>query len=83
LIFKLNNPNLTVFSRSHALAWERILDAPASKLNENFHFSFLSVMMNWTLARPDCIPTLARGNEKTLPNLKDSIRGSSFFIEKT
>jgi hypothetical protein len=66
LIFKLNNPNLTVFSRSHALAWERILDAPASKLNENFHFSFLSVMMNWTLARPDCIPTLARGNEKNM-----------------
>jgi len=53
-----------LFSRSHALAWERILDAPASKLNENFHLSFLSVMMNWTLARPDCIPTPARGNEK-------------------
>jgi hypothetical protein len=55
-----------------APAWERILDAPASKLNENCHFSFLSVlsvlsvMMNWTLARPDCIPTPARGNEKTI-----------------
>jgi hypothetical protein len=23
-------------------------------------------MMNWTLARPDCIPTPARGNEKTI-----------------
>jgi hypothetical protein len=27
-------------------------------------------MMNWTLARPDCIPTPARGNEKFL-KLKD------------
>jgi len=26
--------------------------------------SFLSVMMHWTLARPDCVPTPARGNEK-------------------
>jgi hypothetical protein len=25
---------------------------------------FSDVMMNWTLARPDCIPTPARGNEK-------------------
>jgi len=43
-----------VWEREKNGVWER---------EKNCHLSFL--MMNWTLARPDCIPTPARGNEKT------------------
>jgi len=44
------------FSGSHAPAWESIQDAPASRCSNVLR----------TLARPNGIPTPARGNEKII-----------------
>jgi hypothetical protein len=44
-----------MFSGSHALAWESILDAPASR---DLPYR------DWTQARPEWVTTPARGNQK-------------------
>jgi hypothetical protein len=51
--------------------------------NERKFFS--DVMMNWTLARPDCIPTPARGNEKKIEFkwVDVLVSGQSILVNKS